>query len=219
MTKRKQSRRTPVQTGHRKTAREAILAAAEQAFAQHGLAGARTDAIAAAAGVNNALLYYYFKSKERLYQAVLEEHITGFNEQALEILADPGAAAEVLLRYVGLHFDFISSRRRHAPLFQQCMSTGGAMTNRLVRKYFIPRSRAFGKLIERGMRTGEFRPADPFHTAISIVSLIVFYFSAAPVIERLGHTEAYAEASLQRRKQEVLDFIRHALFAKSSPLK
>jgi hypothetical protein len=96
------------------------------------------------------------------------------------------------------------------------MSAGGAMTDRLVAKYFTARSRAFSKLLERGIRAGEFRQADPFHTAISIVSLIVFYFSAAPVIERLGHTEAYAEANLQRRKQEVLDFIRHALFTKKS---
>jgi TetR/AcrR family transcriptional regulator len=210
------TRRSPGRPGPRKSAREAILAAAEQAFARHGLAGARTDAIATAAGVNNALLYYYFKSKERLYQAVLEEHIAGFNEEALKMLAAPDSAREVLLRYVSLHFDFISARQRHAPLFQQCMSTGGAMKERLMRKYFIPRSRAFGKLLERGMSAGEFRQADPFHTAVSIVAVIVFYFSAAPVIEQLGPTEAYAEASLQKRKQEVLAFIRHALF--TSPL-
>jgi len=200
----------------RKSARGAILAAAERAFAAHGLAGARTDAIAAAAGVNNALLYYYFESKEQLYQAVLEDHIAGFNVQALKVLNAPGPARDVLMRYVGLHFDFISARHRHAPLLQQCMSAGGPMTERLVKKYFKPRSRVFSKLLERGMRAGEFRRADPFHTAISIVALIVFYFTAAPVIQTLGHTSAYAEASLKRRKAEVLDFIRHGLFTDPS---
>jgi TetR/AcrR family transcriptional regulator len=209
--------RAASRAGGRKPAREAILAAAERAFALRGLAGARTDAIAAAAGVNHALLFYYFRSKEHLYQAVLEDHLAGFNAQALKVLGAPGPAREVLLRYVSLHFDFISSRRRHAPLFQQCMSEGGAKTERLVRKYFSPRSRAFGKLLERGMRDGEFRKTDPLHTAISIVALIVFYFSAAPVIQMLGHTGAYAKASLKRRKQEVLDFIRHGLFIHPSP--
>ena len=62
------------------------------------------------------------------------------------------------------------------------------------------------------MRGGEFRQADGFNTAISIVSLIVFYFSAAPVLKILGHPDAYTPANLKRRKQEVLDFIRHGLF-------
>jgi len=192
--------------------RAAILAAAERVFARSGLAGARTDLIAAQAGVNKALLYYYFQSKEKLYQAVLEDHLEQFNGQALQVLNQPGSAREVLLRYVSLHFDFISARHRHAPLFQQFMSAGGRFSQGLVRKYFEPRARAVARLLERGMRDGEFRRADHFHTAISIVALIVFYFSAAPVLQMMGRADAYAATNLKRRKQEVLDFIRHALF-------
>ena len=192
--------------------RAAILAAAERAFARGGLAGARTDLIAAQAGVNKALLYYYFQSKEKLYQAVLEDHFEQFNRQALEVLGEPGSAREVLLRYVSLHFDFMSARHRHAPLFQQFMSAGGKFAEGLVRKYFEPRGQAVAKLLERGTRDGEFRRMDHFHTSISIVALIVFYFTAAPVLQMLGHADAYATTSLKRRKQEVLDFIRHALF-------
>ncbi|HEX4263610.1 MAG TPA: helix-turn-helix domain-containing protein, partial [Verrucomicrobiae bacterium] len=51
--------------------RAIILATAGRIFAQTGLAGARTDEIADAAGVNKALLYYYFKSKDALYEAVV----------------------------------------------------------------------------------------------------------------------------------------------------
>ena len=214
MVKRASKRPAAKSAAKGKPAREAILVAAERAFARHGLAGARTDAIAADAGVNNALLFYYFKSKEHLYHAVLEDHFAEFNVQALEVLDGPGAAREVLLRYVSLHFDFMSARHRHAPLFQQCMSAGGPMMGQLVRKYFMPRSVAFTRLLERGMSSGEFRKTDPFHTAISIVGLIVFYFTAAPVFQALGHTEAYAEANLKRRKEDVLEFIRHGLFAK-----
>jgi TetR/AcrR family transcriptional regulator len=192
--------------------RAEILAAAARIFAESGLAGARTEAIAAAAGVNKALLYYYFRSKERLYEAVVEDHFREFNRQALEVLAGPGSARGVLLQYVGLHFDFISARRRYACLYQQMMITGGRPLERLVRKYFIPRSEAFGKLLERGMREGEFRRVDAMHAAISIVALIVFYFSAAPVLRVLGRPDAYSTLNLERRKVEVLDFIRHGLF-------
>ena len=77
--------------------RAKILGAAERAFAGEGLAGARTDAIAAEAGVNKALLYYYFKSKEALYEAVIEEQLREFNHRAMAILEAPGAARELLL--------------------------------------------------------------------------------------------------------------------------
>ena len=163
--------------------RAAILAAAGRIFARSGLAGARTDAIAAAAGVNKALLYYYFKSKESLYEAVVEDHFCEFNRQALAVLTASGPARAILLRYVGLHFDFISARHRYASLHQQVMMAGGRLAKRLVQKYFKPRGEALGKLLERGMRNGEFRRADRFHTAMSLVSLIVFYFSAAPVLQ------------------------------------
>jgi hypothetical protein len=68
------------------------------------------------------------------------------------------------------------------------------------------------------MRDGEFRKADPFHTAISIVALIVFYFSAAPILQKLGPAGPYTEAGLKRRKQEMLEFLQHALFTRPSPL-
>jgi TetR/AcrR family transcriptional regulator len=197
--------------------RAAILAAAEAVFAKAGLAGARTDAIAAKAGVNKALLYYYFDSKEALYRAVIEDHFREFNRQALALLAESGSARDILLRYVSLHFDFISARHRHATLYQQFMLSGGKRAQDLVSRYFVPRSKAFGALLERGMRSGEFRKADGFHTAVSIVALIVFYFSAAPVLRMLVHSDPYSPASLKQRKHDVLDFIRHALFANPNP--
>jgi TetR/AcrR family transcriptional regulator len=192
--------------------RAAILAAAEDEFARAGLEGARIDAIAAAAGVNKALLYYYFTSKGGLYEAVMDDHFREFNRRALAVLEGPGSAGEVLLRYVSLYFDFISTRRRYAALYQQLMTARSRSLERLVRRYLVPRNTAFKKLLERGVRAGEFRPTDARHTAMSVVSLIVFYFSAAPVLRVLGHADAYTAASLARRKREVLDFIRHGLF-------
>jgi TetR/AcrR family transcriptional regulator len=176
--------------------------------------------IAAKAGVNKALLYYYFKSKESIYFAVLEDHLKDFNQQALAVLQGPGPARQILLRYVGLQFDFMSTRHRHAPLFQQLLCAGGKSSERLVRKYIRPRAQALDRLLERGIRDREFRAADRFHTAVSIAAIVVFYFSAAPVLQVLGHFDAYSAADLKRRKMEVLSFIRHALFLDpNSPLK
>jgi TetR/AcrR family transcriptional regulator len=192
--------------------REAILEAAERIFGDEGLEGARTDAIAAAAGVNKALLYYYFRSKEGLYRAVLEGYLADFNRQALEVLSSEGSARSLLLRYINLHFDFIGAHRHHGPLFQRILMADQKSLARLAREYFLPRSKALLKVIERGMRGGEFRRMDSTHAAISLLSLIVSYFSSAPVLRAVSGIDPYAKANVERRREEVLRFVRHALF-------
>jgi len=198
---------------HNSTAtREAILEAAEGIFADEGLEGARTDAIAAAAGVNKALLYYYFRSKKGLYRAVLEDYSADFNRQALEVLSSEGSASSVLLRYINLHFDFIAAHRHHGPLFQRMLMADEKTYVRLAREQGLPRLKALLKVIERGMRTGEFRRMDSIHAVISLVSLIVFFFSSATVLRAVSGIDPYTKCNVERRKKEVLKFVRYALF-------
>ena len=211
------------QTSHKPTTRSsrhhnsaatrgAILEAAERIFADEGLEGARTDAIAAAAGVNKALLYYYFRSKEELYRAVLEDYVADFNRKALEVLSSEGSARSVLLRYINLQFDFIGAHRHHGPLFQRMLMADEKTWVRLAREQGLPRMKALLKVIERGMRTGELRRMDSFHIAISLVSLIAFYFSSASVLRAVSGIDPYTKANVERRKKEVLKFVRYALF-------
>jgi TetR/AcrR family transcriptional regulator len=199
---------------HRRAAetRAAILRAAEDLFARAGLDGARTEAIASAAGVNKALLYYYFKSKEDIYLAVLEEHRKAFVAQALEILSQRGPAPAVLLQFVGTYFDFIGAHRHYAKLFQRLMMAQGKDIEKIARRRVLPLSRALAALLRRGIRSGEFRPLDVAHTAVSVVALTVFYFAAAPIIQVVSGEDPFREKSVQKRKREVLRFIRHALF-------
>jgi TetR/AcrR family transcriptional regulator len=192
--------------------RAAILEAAEHIFANEGLEGARTEAIAAAAGVNKALLYYYFRSKAGLYRAVLEGYLADFNRQALQVLSSEGSARSVLLRYINLHFDFIAAHPHHGPLFQRTLMADEKSWVRLAREYILPRSKALVKVLERGIRTGEFRRMDSVHAAISLVSLIVFYFSSAAVLRAVGGMDPYAKANVERRREEVLNFVGRALF-------
>jgi TetR/AcrR family transcriptional regulator len=74
------SRREPEKT------RAAILKAALEEFSHEGVAGARTDEIARRAGVNKALIYYYFKDKEGLYAAALEQVFSGLHQKVASVL-------------------------------------------------------------------------------------------------------------------------------------
>ncbi len=192
--------------------RAAILRAAGHIFAEKGLEGARTEEIAAAAGVNKALLYYYFKSKDDLYLAILEGHMKDFSERASRVLASEGPAGEMVLEYVSTHFDFMSARPDYPRLVQRFMMARGRPFERLARKYLLPVGAKFQKVIDRGVRSGELWPSDSSHTAVSLVALTVFYFSAAPILKAASHVDPYDPVQLARRKKEVLAFIRRALF-------
>lgn len=192
--------------------RATILAAAEQIFADAGLAGARTDAIAAAAGVNKALLYYYFKSKEDLYRAVVEDHLRELRRQSLEVLSSGGSVRSILLHYVSNHFDFINAHPYYPRLFQRLMMTGRKQLKSVSTDHFLPPSKNLVDVIERGVRSGELRRVDSHHAAISLVALSVFYFAAAPVIKTVANIDPYAKGNLKRRKEEVLNLVRYGLF-------
>ncbi|HVS73297.1 MAG TPA: TetR/AcrR family transcriptional regulator [Phycisphaerae bacterium] len=206
-------RPTPTQDQRSARTRAAILAAAEAEFAAEGLSGARTDAIARTAGVNKAMLYYHFESKQALYEAVIDDHFREFNRQAMAVLESDGPAGRVLMQYVAMHFDFISSRHRYASLYQHLMMGGGGFMEKIVRRYFAPRAQAVDRLLARGQRTGQFRRTHRAHTSISIAALIVFYFSASKVMELLHQgADPYSKENLRLRKEEVMRFIQFALF-------
>ena len=192
--------------------RATILEAAEQIFAEAGLEGARTDAIAAAAGVNKALLYYYFKSKDALYLAVLEGHMKQFRERAYQVLAGEGAARSKLLDYVGIYFDFISSRPYYPRLMLRLAMSSERELARFAREHFLPLYRRLVTVIEVGVASGELRPVDGHHAAFSLIALTVHYFAAEPIVRAVSDRDPYEAANLKRRKREVLDFIRYGLF-------
>ena len=211
--KRSRSARVPASRPPRGAdTRAAILAAAAGMFARSGLDGARTEDIASAAGVNKAMLYYYFQSKDKLYSAVLENHFEDFHRRAIEVLSAKASAGTVVLRFVETHFDFISSRRDYSRLLQRMMMTDLGRGEPLIRKYLAPVSRKLIEVIQAGQRNGEFRRLDSHHAAISLVALNVFYFSTAPVMGIIAGVNPYSPANLKRRKEEVLRFVRHGLF-------
>src|SRR5256885_2532421 len=95
--------------GRPEESRSAILNAAVTEFSRCGVDGARTDAIARAAKVNKALLYYYFKDKETLYGAALEAVFEGLTQRVAEVLARDLPPREKIRAFVAAHFDFIAS--------------------------------------------------------------------------------------------------------------
>src|SRR3984885_3427053 len=101
--------------------RTRILDAAVREFAAHGLAGARTEQIAEAAGVNKALLYYYFAGKDALYAAALESVTERVVASSMAGRDSSCSAGERVVRFALNHFDRIHSQQAFQSLMQQEM--------------------------------------------------------------------------------------------------
>ena len=88
---------------------KAILEAAEREFLTKGFAGARTVSIAEAAGVTHAMLHYYFRTKEHLFERILDDKMRIMGESVLSAFGQPGLLLEERIRGgVEQHFDFIA---------------------------------------------------------------------------------------------------------------
>ncbi|MBP0001724.1 MAG: TetR/AcrR family transcriptional regulator [Cyanobacteria bacterium SID2] len=153
-----------------------ILDAAEIEFAKHGLKGARTDRISKTAGVASRMIYYYFESKEGLYQTVLQRSATGIQNAIasidLENVSPDRALAEVIRAAIIYEMQY---RHRGMLLFQEANQNQG--------KYFTnmnwqPAIDLLTNILDRGVKTQVFRPLDSYMTTLNIIGVCVFYGNA-----------------------------------------
>jgi TetR/AcrR family transcriptional regulator len=202
--------------GRPEQSRAAILRAAVREFAHEGVAGARTDAIARAAKVNKALLYYYFKDKEALYGAVLDQVFGGLIACVGEVLSRDLPPREKILAYAGAHFDYVASHPMYPRIVQgEMMGAGRGRTNHLARiakRYFQPLFGRLAEVLKTGQASGDFRPVDPLHFVPSMIAVIVFYFTSAPVMRVMTGKDPLTPERVAARRSAVLDIISAALF-------
>ncbi len=201
--------------GRPEETRAAILQAAIREFAAHGLAGARTDAIAQEASVNKALLYYYFKDKETLYGAALNHAFAQQATAMLEVLKRELPPRQKILTYLGEYFDFIAAHPLNRDLAQREMMRAGHSSPhilRIAKRYFQPLFGGLSEVIRAGIEAGEFRPVDPIQFVPSMVALVVFYFTSASIIKSVAGFDPLSPERLAARRAAVIDFVSAALF-------
>jgi len=183
------------------------------------MAGARIDAIAQAAKVNKALLYYYFHDKETLYGASLDHAFGQMRSHLLEVLDRDLAPGAKILTYVGAYFDYVASHKFNRDLIQMEMTRSGHGSphlKRIAKQYFLPLYQSLGNVIRQGIAAGEFRPVNPLQFIPSMVALVVFYFISAPVLKSVLGSDPLSAERIAERRAAVLDFVSAALFLPGS---
>jgi len=204
--------------GEPEKTRAAILQAALQEFAHEGVAGARTDEIARRAGVNKALLYYYFKDKEGLYSAALEEVFSGLHARVIPVLDGKDLPPRKrLLQYIGAHFDYIAGHPVYPRMVQRefMRSVGRTLSpaaGRIFARYGRPIYAKLGSLVSEGVASGEFRKVDPGETIASILGALNFYFISLPAQQVLKPGDPTSPQRISARRAALLDFVSAAVF-------
>jgi AcrR family transcriptional regulator len=190
--------------------RARILAAAKAEFARVGLGGARVDRIAALAGANKRMLYYYFGNKDELFRAVLEatyEHIRE-SEKALHLDAvDP---AEAIRRLVAFTWDYYL---RHPEFLSLLNSANLHRAEHLkqstkVRRMHSPFVALIGDILERGRAAGRFRDGvDAVQLYISIAALAYFYLGNNYTLSAIFGRDLKAKKARDERLAHMTDLV------------
>jgi TetR/AcrR family transcriptional regulator len=196
--------------------RARILDAATHEFSANGLAGARTERIAEAAGVNKALLYYYFHSKHALYAATLEAVADRMAASTLALFGRDCSAGERLLRFALNHFDRIYSQPVFQTLMQQEMirlrQGEDDAPSPLVEKLFKPMAGRMFAAAEEGIRAGELILVEKTQLMYAVLGPNVFYFLSAPLMPLISDIDPFLPSSLEFRRRVAVEYLGQAIF-------
>lgn len=195
---------------------ERILEAAVQEFMAKGYAGARTTAIAEAAGVTHAMLHYYFRTKDKLFDRIIESTIGTLRDIMLASLGDPTIPLfDKIKSAIENHQDFIAANPE-LPRFMinEVLSRPDRMPKVIERlKHHTPLVvQSLQRQIDEYADRGLCRRVDAGMLMLDIVSLNIFPFSATPMVNALlGGMIEDREAFVEARKKENLETIMRKL--------
>jgi AcrR family transcriptional regulator len=197
-----------------------ILDAAHSVFLRHGTAGARMQDIAREAGVNQALLHYYFRSKDRLSEAVFGRAAAQLFPSVIDVMASDAVIEDKVARVVQLELDHLlrspdlpgyvlSELTHHPDRARQLISALAGAAPEDIRPRVIARLRA---QIEAQVKAGTMRPIAPEQFMVNLVSLCIFPFAARPMLMALlGLDQDGFGRFIAERRRELAAFFLRAL--------
>jgi TetR/AcrR family transcriptional regulator len=194
------------------TAEQRIYEAAHDVFLHKGYDGAKMQEIADRAGINKALLHYYYRSKDKLYEmvakAVIQRAIAGVHQtinadESLELkigrLID--FYVDTLGRNIFVVAFLVSEMNKHPEQFRDRILPSD-----------LPKPERFFQQVRDAVEAGRIRPIQPEHLLVNIISMSVFPFLAQPMMRIvLGKNQPDMQQFLQERKAVVRDYIFHAI--------
>ena len=191
---------------HERPSQERIYEAALTEFAEFGMAGARVDRIARRSGVNKAMIYYHFGSKQSLYESV----VRGIAEDAIagvgNAIKRAGNLEEALLAIATFHVGGFTRGKEFIRILLHEIAAGGESFKSVIPKLDGKDElrTIITDLIEAGKREGVYRDIDIRHAVISFAGMSAFYLIMSPMANRVWGIEDETEFRDQR-PQAIVD--------------
>ena len=207
MVKRSQTRGSKKQKDE--NAEQRILAAAKKVFLREGMTGARMQDIADEAGINKALLHYYFRDKEKLFDTVFLAEAQKFFPKINMIFQSELPLFEKIEKFVNEYIDEMQANP-YLPWF--VMNEINRDPDKFLYKVWgennLPKPKRFLEQIEAEMKKGAIKKTNPLHLLMNLLSMTIFPFCAKPMIIR-NHklSEQQFRQVMEERRKEIPKFI------------
>jgi AcrR family transcriptional regulator len=198
------------------TTEEKIKVAARTVFYKKGYAATRTRDIAEKAGINLALLNYYFRSKEKLFDIIMLETVTGFMRSMATILNDEKSALEKKVELVASNYIDFVIKDPNVPIFMlsEMRNNAGNLLEKLPIKQLVMNS-TFFKQHQEAVAKGKIAEPNPLHFLMNLLGLIIFPFIANPLLKALsGVSDTQFNKLMQDRKKLIPVWIKAMMKAK-----
>ena len=187
-----------------------ILGAATEEFARHGLGGARVDRIAARAGANKRMLYYYYGNKEALFLAALEAAYASIRSAERQLHLADIDPQEAIRRLVRFTWDYYLA---HPEFLTLLNSENLHQARHLKRSKHIaamhsPFVATIREVLQRGVRAGKFRRGvDPVQLYISIAALGYFYLGNRHTLSTIFRRPLLAPRHKAERLRHMIELV------------
>ncbi len=185
-----------------------ILEAARQVFFDKGMDGARMQDIADKAGINKALLHYYFRSKEKLFETIFAESFNNFFPKLSLILESDTDFSVKIEMICTAYIDQIHSMP-YLPIFilHEVARQPESFLKKIWSSY-PPPVKLFIKVVETAVKKKEIKPVHPLQVIMNIVSLCIFPFAAKPLLQQVtGISKKQFSVLMEERKKLVPQMI------------
>lgn len=169
------------------TTEEKIKEAARVVFHKKGFAATRTRDIAEEAGINLALLNYYFRSKGRLFEIIMLETVSGFIQTMALALNDEETTLEEKIRRIASAYIDLIGKEPDLPIFMlsEIRNNPDLLLHKLPIKQTILGSVFFRQHLA-AVQEGKITEPNPLHFLMNLIGLIMFPFIPSPMLKRLG---------------------------------
>jgi TetR/AcrR family transcriptional regulator len=200
-------------TEQEKSTEEQIFDAAQTVFVKKGFEGARMEEIAKEAGINKALLHYYYRTKEKLFKAIFTRVFNHFVPRIITFIESDAPLFSKIEFFIGTYIDlimqnpyipnFIISELNRNPdnIAEMLGNATGLVKDKAFKK--------FAELIHIEIKNGTIRPISPEHLIVNIIGLCIFPVISRPIIQGIifeNNKDDY-KIFLESRKKEVTSFI------------